>query len=273
MSHSNSNPSSTPRGPGAIAGLLSGAASVGVISPGTAAALSGDLGAVVVAGAAGADLDTIAASEVTLVTLLIDASSSIHGAGLEQAVRDGYNALLDAFGSAHAKDELLVAAWRFNDDVAVLHAYVPLDDAVRLSALNYAAVGTTRLYDTWCDALAANVAYAQLLRENGTPCRSIVVVVTDGEDCGSRRTATDCARLSKELLASEQFVLAFVGVGEEARFRPIARQMGIPDGSVEVTGQATAAALRRVLRLVSQATIQVSRGQVTPGPGVGFFRT
>jgi hypothetical protein len=252
--------------------LLGGATQAGVISAATASMLTGDLGAVVIAGAAGMDLEDIVASDVTLVTVLLDASSSIHASGLEQAIRDGQNALLDAFAASREKDSVLVACWTFNDELRVLHSYVPVDDAARLDTGNYAGVGATHLYDTWCDALGANVAYAQRLRNGGTPCRSVIVVITDGEDCGSRRRAVDCARISKDLLASEQFVLAFVGVGDEATFRDVAKRMGVPDGCVEVQTQATPAALRKVFRMVSQSAIRASRGLIAPGPAAGFFR-
>jgi uncharacterized protein YegL len=235
-------------------------------------ALSGSLGPVVVAGAAGMDLEDITASDVTLITMLIDSSTSIAQAGLEQAVRDGQNALLDAFDASREKESILVATWTFDSDVKVVHSYVPVDDAARLDAASYRAAGATHLYDTWCDALAANVAYAQRLRDGGTPCRSIVVVITDGEDCGSRRSAADCARLSSELLASEQFVLAFVGVGDDVQFRAVAKRMGIPDGSVEVQAQATAAGMRKVFQMVSQSAIRASQARIGPGRNAGFFR-
>jgi hypothetical protein len=252
--------------------LLNGAAQAGVITPATSTMLTGDLGAVVIAGAAGMDLEDIQASDVTLVTVLLDASSSIHSSGLEQAVRDGQNALLDAFAKSREKDSVLVACWTFNDELRVLHSYVPVDDAARLDAANYAGLGTTHLYDTWCDALAANVAYAQLLRDGGTPCKSVVVVVTDGADCGSRRRAVDCARISRDLLASEQFVLAFVGVGDETEFRRVAKQMGIPDGCVAIQSQATPDSMRKVFRMVSQSAIRASQGLIAPGASAGFFR-
>ena len=255
-----------------VATLFASAAQAGVISAGTSTLLTGNLGAVVIAGAAGTDLEDITASDVTLVTVLLDASSSIAGAGLEPAIRDGQNALLDAFAASREKESMLVAGWTFNDEIRILHSYVPVDDAVRLTANNYAGVGATHLYDTWCDALAANVAYAQRLRDGGTPCTSIVVAITDGEDCGSRRTASDCAKISKDLLASEQFVLAFVGVGADVGFRSVAKRMGIPDGCVEVQTQATPENLRKVFHLVSQSAIRTSRGLILPGAGAGFFR-
>jgi uncharacterized protein YegL len=232
--------------------------------------LSGNLGAVVIAGAAGKDAEDITASDVTLVTLLVDASSSIHDRGLEDAVRDGQNALVDALGDTRERDSILMALWTFASDTRVVHSYVGLEDVTRLDKKSYAGLGSTRLYDTWCDALTANVAYAERLRSSGTPCKSVVVVVTDGEDCGSKRRAADCARISSVLLASEQFTLAFVGVGA-GDFHTIARGMGVPDGCIAVQAQATASAIRQVFRMVSQSAIRASQGRIAPGPNAGFF--
>lgn len=253
---------------GELKTLLQHAVASGVVSPGT---LTGNLGSMVVAGAAGRALEDITASDVTLITLLVDASSSIADRHLEQAVRDGQNALVDAFDGSRERDSVLMALWTFAHEQKVLHGYVPVDDAVRLDAKNYRGGGSTRLYDTWCDALTANVAYAQRLRDGGTPCRSVVVVVTDGEDVGSSRSAGECARLSKDLLASEQFVLAFVGVGPGASFEQVARAMGVPDGCVLVQPDATPAALRAAFLMVSRSAIRASQGKIAPGANAGFF--
>jgi hypothetical protein len=251
--------------------LLQSAHSAGVISGPTAGFLTGHLGQVVIAGAAGIAAEDIVASEVTLVTVLIDASSSIAHRGLEQAVREGQRALVDAFAGSREVDGILVALWTFNDQQRVLHGYVPVKDATKLDASSYRGTGSTVLYDAWCDALAANVAYAEQLRSSGTPVKSVVVVITDGEDTGSQRATTDCARLSRDLLASEQFVLAFVGVGNDVDFRRVAKEMGVPDGCVSVQRDATPKALRQVFNLVSQSAIRASQGLIRPGAQAGFF--
>ncbi|MBI3182601.1 MAG: VWA domain-containing protein [Myxococcales bacterium] len=258
-------------GPSALQSLFAGAVADGVISPATSSMLTGHLGKVVIAGAAGVAAEDISASDVTLITVLIDASSSIAERGLEQAVRDGQNALADAFAGAKERDSVLMALWTFASDMDVLHSYVPVTDAVRLDARNYRGSGTTRLYDTWCDALAANVAYAQRLRDGGTPVRSVVVVITDGEDVGSRRTAVDAAKISRDLLASEQFILAFVGVGSDVDFHKVARSMGVPDGCIAVQKDATPSALRKVFQMVSQSAIRASQARIRPGSNAGFF--
>lgn len=250
---------------------LTSALATGVLTQGASSVITGNLGPMVVAGAAGKALEEITASDVTLITVLVDASGSIADRGLEQAVRDGQNALLDAFAGAKEKDSVLLACWLFNGDQNVVHAYVPVDDATRLDTRTYRARGGTRLYDTWCDALAANVAYAQRLRDGGTPTRSVVVVVTDGEDVGSSRSSRDCSTLSKSLLASELFTLAFVGVGKDTQFELIAAAMGIPAGCVHVQRDATPAALRKTFQLVSRSAIRASQGKVAPGVAAGFF--
>ena len=271
MSQQNGNGSRTITDETVLAGLFASASAAGTITPQTSALLGGHLGAVVIAGAAGIDLEDIAASDVTLVTVLIDASSSIASRGLEDAVRQGQQALLDAFVASKEKESILMALWTFNDELRVHHSYVAVDDATRLCPRNYAGVGATRLYDTWCDALAANVAYAQRLRDGGTPCRSIVVVITDGEDCGSRRSARDCAKISRDLLASEQFVLAFVGVGDDVNFHAVAKSMGVPKTSIAVQKDATPTTLRQLFHMVSQSAIRASRANVGPGQTAGFF--
>lgn len=251
-----------------VQALLGAAVQAGVLGVDT---ITGDFGEMVVAGAAGVDLETIQAADVTLVTLLIDASSSIAAAGLSGAIVAGQQDLVEAFAGSRERASVLMALWLFNDELEVVHAYVPVSDATKLEAKRYRPGGGTRLYDTWCDALTANVAYAQRLRDGGTPCRSVVVAITDGEDCGSRRTTADCAKLSRALLASEQFVLAFVGVGNATDFRRIAEKMGVPDDSVAVQAQATPAALRQVFRMVSQSAIRASRAKIGPGAATGFF--
>ncbi len=266
--------SSTIIGAGQQAGLnnlFAGAVGSGVISAATSSLLTGNLGQLVVAGAAGKDAEDITATDVTLITILLDKSSSIGFAKLSRAVRDGYNQLVDAFSGSKESDSILMALWTFNDALKVIHSYVPVADAAKLDGRSYRPAGMTSLYDAWFDACAANVAYAQQLRDGGTPCRSLVVVITDGGDTSSRRAAADCAKISRDLLASEQFVLAFVGVGDDVDFKGVARSMGVPAGCTLVQTTATASALRKVFEMVSQSAIRMSQQKVQPGPNAGFF--
>jgi hypothetical protein len=252
--------------------LFARAAQSGTLSAQSQSILSGDLGPLVVAGAAGRAVDEIQASDVTLVTIVIDASTSIASRGLQAAICAGQHLLLDAFAGSKQKDSVLVALWTFASEASVVHSYVPVEDATRLDDQTYRPDGTTHLFDTFCDAAAANVAYAQTLRDSGTPTKSILVVVTDGEDFGSRRPARVCRKLAADLLASEQFHLAFVGVGSDVDFVAVARSMGFVDGSILVQKDATPQALRAAFAMVSRSAIRASQGRIQPGPqSAGFF--
>ena len=244
-----------------VKSVFAAASAEGVLSAASKDLLCINLDDNVLAGCAGIDLDDIEATEVTLVSLLLDDSGSMRG--FEKSVMDGHKELLDALKGSKQKEYFLVGMWALNG-AGPIHSYVKVDDAVKLDASNYSATGCTPLYDKWCEMLAANVAYAQQLRASGTAVRSIAVVITDGRDEHSRKfRATDCARLAKDLLDSEQFILALVGVGDEPLFRDVGRQMGIPDGSVLVAGK-TASEIRKVFRLVSQSVIRASQANVNP---------
>lgn len=270
--NNNGNNNGTTPSAQAVAALHTRAAQQGTLSAQSAALLSGDLGGLVIAGAAGMNAEDIQASDVTLITLVLDASTSIGDRKLEQAVVDGERLLLDAFAGAREKDSVLVALWTFQSDATVVHGYLPADDATRLEVgTTYRTGGCTHLYDTFIDAAAANVAYAQKLRDAGTPTRSIVVMVTDGEDVGSRRPARACKKLAEDLLTSEQFILAFVGVGSDVDFRQVAASMGIPAGCVLVQQQATPSAVRAAFQLLSRSAIKASQGRIQPGAAIGFF--
>lgn len=255
--------------PNALASHLANA-SRGFVHSAPQTLLTGDLGAVILAGAAGVEVETLGASDVVLVSLLVDASSSIHSRGLEDAIREGQNRLLDTFEQSRLKHKVLVSLVTFNDEVRVHHGFVPVDQATRLDAKNYAGCGGTRLYDTFLAALASDLAYAERLRASGTTCRSLVVVLTDGEDAGSKHAAAECGRMSQDVLATERTSLAFVGVGKDIDYARVAATMGFPKGSVGTSEGASPDDLRRLFRVMSQAIIAHSLGRVGP-PGGGFF--
>ena len=180
--------------------------------------------------------------------------------------------MLEAFEKSKQKDSFLVGMWALNR-TDPYHSYVKVADAVRLDKRNYQPNGMTQLCDRWGEVLSANVAYAQQLRANGTPVRSIAVVITDSYDnASSKFTTRDCAKIAKDLLASEQFILALVGVGNEADFRAMAKDMGLPDGAV-LLAAATASDMRRIFQLVSQSVIRASQADISASKAQNQFFT
>ncbi len=245
---------------GTVKSVLGSAVDDGIISLPVRDLMCVSLDDHVLMGCDGMDLDEIEATEVTLVSLLIDDSGSM--CDVVDAVIDGQNSMLKALIDSKQKDSFLLGMWALNR-IGPYHSYLKIENVEKLDHVNYYPGGHTPLFDKWIETLSANVAYAQQLRDSGTSVRSIAVVITDGQDFGSRKhTAKDCATLAKDLLDSETFVLAMVGLGDHG-FKDVAREMGFPAGAVLEAGN-TPSDVRRVFQLVSQSVIRASQVKVDP---------
>jgi hypothetical protein len=228
--------------------------------------------------AVGVPLDQLASSEVTLAMNIIDMSGSMtpHAADLMRAYNDSY---LAAISHSLAADDILVSAILFNDDVRLLHGYVGVDDATRLTGQEYDPYGTTALYDAVAGGLTNMVLYAQQLRQSGVMVRCIVIVYSDGEDNASRQRARDVARTARELLKQELYTLAYVGFvpgankpamgfntkgainPAQAKVQQLADDIGFTEA---LTAGLSEDALRHIFRLVSMSTVRVSQSSTVP---------
>lgn len=245
-----------------IASVFADAADDGLISLNNKDIMCAGLNDQILAGCDGMDIDELDATEVVLVSLLLDDSSSM--CGRVDAAIQGQQAMLKALEESKQKDSFLIGMWALNKNDPY-HSYVKLEDAVKLDNSNYQPIGMTPLYDRWYEMLASNVAYAQQLRASGTMVRSIAIVITDGNENDSHRfNDLDCAKLAADLLASEQFVLAFVGAGDDDYFRYMAKKMGIPDGAVLVVGDSPSD-MRKIFQIVSQSVIRASQAKIASG--------
>lgn len=251
--------------------LFDDAESDGIITEDSKGVLTGSMDDLVVEGADGTDYRELEPDLLTLVTVMVDVSSSIANRGLADAVRDAYNQAVESLKDSRESDSILMATWLFNHDQEVRHSYVPLDEVEKLDDQNYRPSGQTSLYDTTCKASSACMSYAQTLWNNGQDYRSILLIVTDGEDVGSDRTPDDCKDVITDFLASEKFFTGFIGVGSEVDFEHYAREMGIPEGSILVAEDATESEIRQVFNLASESISSVSTGQIQPGQNSNFF--
>lgn len=229
-----------------------------------------DLGAKIQQGL-GVHVDDIPASEVLLVTLLIDDSGSIHQANGEPLVIEGHNTILQALGESQQRSGVIIHTRYLNG--TVLYAYAPLDQAVAMDARNYSAGGGTPLYDQTMATLGSVLAKTQELFDAGVPARGITVIITDGEDMGSTRfRARDVAGVVGDMLKSETQIVAGVGIRNgRTDFRRVFREMGIEDRWILTPGN-TKSDIRNAFRLVSQTAVRTSQGRgAFSGTAVGGF--
>lgn len=244
--------------------LLDDAHDTGALSAKSRATLGVvDVGAQIQA-ALGCAIDDVAASEVVLVTMMPDDSSSIAGAGNTGAVRDGHNFVLDALRGSKQSGEVLVHTRYLNG--FVLYPYVALDHAVAMTRANYDPRLGTPLYDQTAVVLGTVIAKSQELAQAGIAVRTVTLIITDGADFGSTRCrAADVKAIVDDMLAQENHIVAAMGIRDGTTdFAAVFRAMGIPDRWILTPGN-SAGEIRRAFAVFSQSAVRASAGTAQLG--------
>jgi hypothetical protein len=161
--------------------------------------------------------EKLGASEYTLVTIVVDLSSSVSSfrddllAAVKTAVR--------GCRQSPRPDNLLVRLLTFNTKRKEVHGFKPLAEIDPDGYRPFAPHGSTALFDAVYDAVLATTRYARLLADHGFTVNAAVYIVTDGCDnastVGPRHIAEeiDDAR-RQELLESLLTVLIGINAGD-----------------------------------------------------------
>ena len=216
-------------------------------------------------GCVGAQVDDLNTDDVTLVVIIMDESASM--SNVRSDVIDAFNQMTRALNDSKAADSILMSAWTFSNTPKLLFGYTPIDRVKDLTEAEYQPGGATALYDTVLDGFTGLVAYGQDLRNNGIRTRAITVVISDGADNVSQRTAHNVKTVADDLMKQEFYTLAYIGMGSQASFKQIADSMGFPE---VLTINNTATEVRKALNMVSASIIRTSTGQINPGQN-NFF--
>jgi hypothetical protein len=160
-------------------------------------------------------IDTLGASEYTLATIVVDASSSVSGFGpqLETALKTVFKAC----DKSPRKDNLMLRVTQFSSNLTELHGFKLLGAIVEKDYDNVLQIGgSTALFDAMDEAIQASGTYGKQLTGQDFFCNAIVVVITDGEN--NMGSILDAAQVKKSLLAArrsenlESILLILVGV-------------------------------------------------------------
>lgn len=225
-----------------------------------------DLGAEIQAGL-GVKPDDVPASEVTLVSFLIDDSGSIRFANNAQLVRDGHNLVVGALQGSKQSNGILTYNRYLNG--TQLYPYVPVDQAIEMTNKNYDPNGGTPLYDETVVILGTVVAKRQEFEDAGVPVRCITLIISDGADAGShRQSAMSVRTVVGDMLRSERHVVAAMGIddGGQTDFRAVFQEMGIRDEWILTPGNSKSE-IRKAFLLFSQSAVRVSQGATLGGFG------
>lgn len=250
-----------------VGNLFQSAKDQGALSPAAMTALATiDIGQDI-QNALGTPADSVDASSVILVNVLVDDSGSIRFASNTEPVRMGVNLIAEALLETKQHDGILQTISYLNGQI--ICPFVPLKDVPKLDTNNYNPMGGTPLYDQFLVTLGTTVAKTQEFSDNGVPVRSITVVVTDGQDEGSlKAVAKDCSHVVSSMLNSECHIVAAIGFDNKScDFHKVFKEMGIPDNwimVVDVSDPATAKHnIRKAFQTVSQSVVRASQSPQT----------
>lgn len=242
--------------------LFEDAQDEGLLSPESSQALMvHDIGQQIQAGL-GVDVDDVEASEVVLVSVMVDDSGSIRMAGNAQPIRNGHNELVKVLTDSKQQDNILIHTRYLNG--GVLYPYCSLDQAVEMDKHNYNPNQGTPLYDESVSFLGTVLAKTFEFADNGVPVRTISLIMTDGHDLHStRHNANAVKSIVNDMLGQENHIVAAMGFddGGMTDFRRVFEEMGLRDEWI-LTPQNTASEIRKAFQLFSKSAVSASQSSM-----------
>ncbi|MBX7221741.1 MAG: hypothetical protein K1Y36_17445 [Blastocatellia bacterium] len=260
-----------------INALFQNAQEEGVLSPQSLQALTVlDIGSQIQAGL-GISVNNVTASEVVLVTMMIDDSGSIRFSGNSNVVREGHNSVLEALMASKQNHSILAHTSYLNGHV--LFPYLPLavvdeDEKKRtgrvtykrnplvenLTTSNYNPDKGTPLYDQTVVLLGRVLAKYQEFADGGVNCRTVTLIITDGADEHSSTANARTVRPLVEDLLGERHIIAAMGIYDgHTDFKKIFREMGIRDEWILTPGN-NQGDIRKAFQMFSQSAVRASQG-------------
>ncbi|MCK5415823.1 hypothetical protein KAI92_00160 [Candidatus Parcubacteria bacterium] len=211
--------------------------------------------------ALGMPVDDVQASEVVLVTMMPDDSSSIRYENNTQTVCDGHNLVLDALIDSKQIDNILVHTRYLNGNI--LYPYCPINQAIKMDKNNYDPNQGTPLYDQTVLLLGTMLAKTQDFSDNGVPVRTVTLIITDGDDlCSKRANSAMVKTLVDDMLRTEQHIIAALGIADgHTDFNEVFREMGIRDEWI-LTPANNQGDIRKAFQIFSQSAVRASQTAV-----------
>lgn len=204
-------------------------------------------------------------AETINAVFVVDTSSSVMSYGDE--LNKAINEFTARMQKSHAAPNLFVSIVEFNDQVHVTSGFRPISEIKPIDLIPRIG-GTTALYRACHDALKNAIDYRKDLENSGVNCKTLLFVITDGEDNASGAVkASDVKTQIDELLKEERNFFSFesilFGVGTDANFEKAQKEMGIKHLAKVGT---TADEIRKMINFISSSITSVSSGQGMSAP-------
>lgn len=148
------------------------------------------------------EVDRLGASEYTLVTLVLDMSSSV--VNFSKELNDSIKMIIDSCKMSSFAENVMVRLLTFNDKVYEEHGFLPLSELHEDSYKNVVnPKGMTALFDATLNSINATISYGEKLYDNDFDTNGILFIVTDGMDNRSKNSIKEVENEIKNFQTNE----------------------------------------------------------------------
>ena len=167
------------------------------------------------------------------------------------------NIFVEEMSKSHLSDRLLVSTVVFDHEIEVLTGFQPITE---VEEFRLTPGGMTALYGAARVGLDKAIDYRDNLIKSGIKAKTVLFLVTDGENVNSPDSDADYVKAKlEELNKEEQNIMTFsavlLGIGDDGEFKKSFDKLGF-HGLAEVGDD-----IRKVINILSSSVTSVSNGQ------------
>ena len=204
------------------------------------------------------DPNDIQVDQTINAVFVVDISPSI--ASYVQHLNDAFSDFVGSMQRSHVADRLMVSVIEFSEKVRIKSGFQPIS---QVSKHTFTPTGSgTALYDATMQGLKIAINYRQNLEASGVNAKTLIFVITDGEDNSSTLSPKFVKAEIDSILAEERNVFSFTsvlfGVGSAASFEKAQKNMGIQHlAKVGVSGEE----IKKMIGFISQSISSAANNQ------------
>jgi uncharacterized protein YegL len=204
--------------------------------------------------------ENVEVEETINAVFVIDKSGSI--ASYVNELNKQFNEFVSEFQKSHHASKLFVSIVEFNDQVNVRSGFQPIEN-VPVIDFSKDVRGMTALYDGTKVGLENALNYREGLENAGVNCKTLLFVITDGEDNASRCRPSEVQSIITKLMTDERNYASFdailfgIGGGMDNYFNQAAAEMGIQKVAVMSN---SAKDIKKMINIISSSVSSSASG-------------
>ena len=208
--------------------------------------------------------EEIETDETINAVFIVDVSYSV--SLYVKELNSAFNDFVEAMQKSHIAEKLFVSIIEFNNNINVKTGFQPIT-AIPYTDFSKSIGGVTSLYDAVKTGLENAVEYRENLENSGVETKTLLFVITDGDDNNSKNPPHVVKQIIDKLKSDERSAFSFTsilfGVGHDADFEKARKEMGIEHiAKVGTTGDD----MKKMIGFISQSISSISGGQAPPTP-------